>query len=309
MKILPVAFDSIGVRSMATLVRTENHCIFIDPAVALAPRRFGLPPTELELYAESLARERIKRAAKKCDVIFVSHYHYDHHPKPSDNELYEAVFTDKVVFAKNPNENVNFSAKRRGYIFTKKVRPICKALYWADDVFYDDLEFSPAVWHGNEGSKVGFVVMLHVYNKAMSLVYGSDAQNLADNKAKEWVIEKKPDLLIVDGFPTNFIGWRISQEKFEMATKNLIDVLERSSVKKIILEHHALRDLDYRKKLTLIFKKAEEINIEIQTFAEFIGLDNLFLEGHRKEIVKKTFMPKEKIDSIHAFLMERIKAF
>jgi len=37
MKVLPVAFDSFGARSMATYVETKDVKIFIDPAVALSP--------------------------------------------------------------------------------------------------------------------------------------------------------------------------------------------------------------------------------------------------------------------------------
>ena len=49
MKIKPLAFDSFGARSMCTLVETRDIKIVIDPSVALAPKRYGLPPHEMEL--------------------------------------------------------------------------------------------------------------------------------------------------------------------------------------------------------------------------------------------------------------------
>ncbi len=41
MNITPIAADSLGTRSMATFVETGDCGIFIDPAVSLAPRRYG----------------------------------------------------------------------------------------------------------------------------------------------------------------------------------------------------------------------------------------------------------------------------
>ncbi len=47
-RIVPLAFDSFGVRSMATFVETDNLRILIDPGVSLAPIRYGLEPHPLE---------------------------------------------------------------------------------------------------------------------------------------------------------------------------------------------------------------------------------------------------------------------
>jgi predicted metallo-beta-lactamase superfamily hydrolase len=43
-RIVPLAFDSFGVRSMSTFVETDDLRILIDPGVALAPIRYGLEP-------------------------------------------------------------------------------------------------------------------------------------------------------------------------------------------------------------------------------------------------------------------------
>ena len=47
-RIAPLAFDSFGVRSMATFVETDDLKVLIDPGVALAPVRYGLEPHPLE---------------------------------------------------------------------------------------------------------------------------------------------------------------------------------------------------------------------------------------------------------------------
>ena len=51
MKIIPIASDSLGVRSMATYVETKDCKILIDPSAALGPKRYGLPPHNKELEA------------------------------------------------------------------------------------------------------------------------------------------------------------------------------------------------------------------------------------------------------------------
>jgi len=50
-KIVPIAFDSLGVRSMATFGETADMKILIDPAAAPAPTRYGFPPHPVEWLA------------------------------------------------------------------------------------------------------------------------------------------------------------------------------------------------------------------------------------------------------------------
>ncbi|MDI6904455.1 MAG: hypothetical protein QMD13_03040 [Candidatus Bathyarchaeia archaeon] len=47
-RIVPLAFDSFGVRSMATFVETDDLRILIDPRVFLTPGSYGLEPHPLE---------------------------------------------------------------------------------------------------------------------------------------------------------------------------------------------------------------------------------------------------------------------
>ena len=54
MRVIPLAADSLGVRSMATYVEAGALRLLIDPGAALAPLRFGLGPTPDE--EEALTR-------------------------------------------------------------------------------------------------------------------------------------------------------------------------------------------------------------------------------------------------------------
>ena len=48
LKVAPLAFESLGARSSALSVETDDLKIVVDPAVSLAPKRFGLPPHTVE---------------------------------------------------------------------------------------------------------------------------------------------------------------------------------------------------------------------------------------------------------------------
>ncbi|MCD6477787.1 MAG: MBL fold metallo-hydrolase [Candidatus Aenigmarchaeota archaeon] len=291
MKVIPIAFDSFGVRSMSTLVMTKDANVYIDPGVALGPTRYGLPPTDAEYKALEFSRENIMKLCRDfADVVVVTHYHYDHHPFPDDREMYEACFSGKLVFAKDRMNNINLSGKNRGRIFEKNVRDIAKSLTWGDGTKAEFgktmIEFSPAVWHGDVGSRVGKVIMVYIQEGKNSFLFGSDAQGLADPDALSWFVKKDPDFAIIDGYPTIFVGWKMKKSNFDESKIHLKEALKKTKMKNMILEHHILRDVNYKEKMKDVFDTAKKLNKNIKTAAEYYGLDNLFLEAWRKEITK-----------------------
>ena len=102
MRIVPLAADSLGARSMATLVETPDVTILIDPSVRLAPYRYDLPPHETEEERQRTLWRTIKEAAKRADVLTVSHYHYDHH-----NPDAPSIFRGKTAFLKDGKVRIN----------------------------------------------------------------------------------------------------------------------------------------------------------------------------------------------------------
>jgi len=286
MLILPLAFDSFGVRSMATFVKTKDVSILIDGAVALGPKRYGLPPTKEEFEALEMCKKNIIEVGKLADILIVTHYHYDHHPYPWDENLY-SIYKGKIILAKNVNEEINKSGKIRGKIFENKVKRYSKIEY-ADNKSFEFgntfVSFSKAVWHGDVGSKVGKVIMVYVEEREESILFGSDAQSLADEEALKFVKEKNPKLLIVDGYPTVFVGWKMQEKNFLEAKENLKDAIRHTDAKKIIIDHHIVRDLNYREKIQDVFELGKDLKKEILTAAEFFKLENLFLEAWRREI-------------------------
>jgi len=286
MKVIPIAFDSIGVRSMATFVKTKDVNILIDGAAALGPNRYGLKPTIEEFKALEICRNLIVDVGKIADVMIVTHYHYDHHPHPQDEKLY-SIYRGKIILAKDVGKNINQSGRMRGKMFESMLKNSSKLEYVDGKSFEFGntlISFSKAVWHGDVGSSVGKVIMVYIEEGKDSVLFGSDAQSLADKEALNFVKEKNPKILIVDGYPTIFVGWRISEESFLKAKENLKEAIESVDSKKIVLDHHIVRDLYYKEKIGDVIELAESIGKKLLTAAEFLKLDNLFLEAWRKEI-------------------------
>lgn len=106
-----VWFDSLGAKSSCTLVITPDVKILIDPGVAIMHPTFPAPDTLKFEWLEE-GREAVRKASRKADVIVISHYHYDHFTD-FEKEIYEG----KLVLAKNPNEYINDSQRKRALRF------------------------------------------------------------------------------------------------------------------------------------------------------------------------------------------------
>lgn len=96
---------------MCTLVRTPDVSVLIDPGAAVMQPSFPATLAK-KIYWYERAKLAIKRAAKRADVVVVSHYHYDHFTD-FDRGLYEG----KLLLVKNPNEFINDSQRGRAEHF------------------------------------------------------------------------------------------------------------------------------------------------------------------------------------------------
>ncbi len=278
MRVRLVACDSMGVRSMCTRVEADGVVLVIDPSAALAPRRYGLPPHRLEWERLDEAWREIERACSDADVMVVTHYHLDHY-SPRRTYLYEG----KIVLLKSPEENVNFSQRRRGLFFTSELKNIAREIRYVDGakLKFDatTIEFSPPVPHGGEGTKLGYVIMVKVSeSKGDTMVFTSDISGPVYRPATEWIVKAKPKLVILDGPP---IYHERSEESLAEAVENMAQILGESSVEKLVLDHHALRDLSYREKLAPVFQAGEKLSKAVLTAAEYMGVEEKLLEASR----------------------------
>lgn len=282
LKVLPLAFDSFGVRSMATYVETKDMKVLIDPAVSLGPRRYGLPPHRLELERMDLTWNDIKNYASKCDLLIVTHYHYDHH-NPDDIDFYK----DKTLYIKDPKNNINKSQLERASHFLKELQGLPKAVEFADGRSFQHaattIKFSPPVYHGTN-SRLGYVLETSISCQGEKMVFSSDVEGPSLVEQADFILRENPDLLILDGPMTYMLGYRYSQESLARSVANITKIISETTVKVLILDHHLLRDQNYKAKLANVYECAEENGVRVLSAAEYVGREPDLLEARRKDL-------------------------
>jgi predicted metallo-beta-lactamase superfamily hydrolase len=281
MKIVPLAFDSLGIRSTATFVETDIK-ILIDPGASLGPSRYGLPPSEREIEKLEELSELVGEYAKTSDYLAISHYHYDHFFPQAE------FYKDKFLFLKDPKDKINRSQRRRAFELLNWIGGSPKKKFFADGKRFKfkktKLVFSPPVFHGGDNSRQGYVLMCSILYEREKLIHASDVQGPQLDFTTDWIIDENPDILILSGFPTMFLGFRVSKESMDKSNRNLLKILTQTKVNTIILDHHLVRDLNYKEKIQRVLDEAQKLGKRILTAAEFLGKEPEFLEAKRKEI-------------------------
>ncbi len=279
MKILPVAFDSIGVRSMATYIETKDVRIFIDPGIALSPDRYSLPPHRIELDRHRELWEKVKHWVDVSDIVVITHYHFDHH-----NPDEEAIYRNKDIFLKHPRESINFSQQERAAQFLRMTEQCAKNITVADGKTFTfgatRIEFSPPVFHGLS-SQMGYVVEVLI-EEDEKFIYTSDVQGPLNDEAVDFIIGAAPDSVIVDGPATYLVGSHYKKNDIIHAVENLKKIITQTPVKTLIIDHHLLRDMTWRDHITPLEKVKPDVRICCA--AEFLGVEENMLEARRKEL-------------------------
>ncbi|MGQ9624130.1 MAG: MBL fold metallo-hydrolase [Candidatus Bathycorpusculaceae bacterium] len=284
-KIVPLAFDSFGVRSMATFIETDDAKILIDPGVSLAPLRYGLEPHFLEWQRLDETWEEIKRYAENADALIVTHYHYDHHD-PSYPELYRG----KTVFIKHPTENINRSQRERAAAYLTAIEDLPKKIEFSDGRSFQfgktQVTFSRAVCHGTN-PRLGYVTEVSIKSGGEKFLHTSDVEGPSLQDQVDFILKEKPNVLFVDGPMTYMLGYRFSYKSLEISNTNLIKAIESKSLNTLVLDHHFLRDLNYKVRIKSVYEVAEKRGVAVVTAAEFVGRKIEMLEALRKELYAK----------------------
>jgi predicted metallo-beta-lactamase superfamily hydrolase len=293
-KVAPLAEESFGVRSMCTYIETSDVKILLDAGASLAPNRFRYPPHPQEYQAIAECRERISKAAEKADIITISHYHFDHHTPSytdwfcnwSSAEVAKKIYEGKLVLVKSYRSMVNFSQRRRGWMFKKTGGSYAERLEIADSRTFEfgntKLKFSDPVFHGSENSALGWVLMIAIECSDEKVLFASDVQGPMYTPTLDVILAEKPQLVIMGGPPTYLAGFRVKEGHVKQGMQNLESLVKK--VPTTILEHHILRDEKWRNLSRPIFDAASEIGHKVVTAAEFAGKENNLLEFRRREL-------------------------
>lgn len=293
-RVVPLAAESFGTRSMCTYIETTDICVLLDAGVSLCPFRFRLPPHPSEFRAIIEARSKIAKFAEKADVITISHYHFDHHTPSfedwlcnwTDSETARQIYGGKLVLTKNYRVDVNASQRRRGWVFEKTGGKHAKKLEFADckTVSFGEtkLKFSRPVFHGSPNTPLGWVLMTTIEREDERVLFASDVQGPMDNNTLRIILAEKPQLLIIGGPPLYLAGSRVDEQQILQGLKNL-EALAKS-VPFVVVEHHLLRDLEWRGSAKQVLESALDAGNKVVTAAEFLGKENRLLEANRKQL-------------------------
>jgi uncharacterized protein len=288
LKIIPLAFESLGVRSMATYIETDQK-ILVDPGTSLGAKRFGLPPWKTEFDALHETRSNIQEYAKSADIITISHYHYDHFTPftlgrflDSSPRYAQEIYQNKKMFIKNPEADINKNQKTRARSLLKNLKDVNRDITYSDGDSFDldntQISFSKALPHGSPGGRLGFLVALTIHYKKKTVMHASDVQGPISDKTKEHILKELPDILILSGPPLYLVGYAIKKDDVEKAKDNLIDICRE--IPQVVVDHHLLRDLrcfDFIKSLQ------DETENKVLVASELIGKKPNLLEARRKE--------------------------
>lgn len=276
MRVLPLAAESLGVRSMATYVEAGGVSLLLDPGASLAPARHGLPPADAEWEALRRANDRISAYATRAQVVFVSHYHEEHFR--SDPVSYAG----RRVLLKDPRRMVAGAQARRGGALwaalagQARVEAADGAVVRLDGV---ELAVSPPLPHGVEGTPLGYVVALVVSEPGehARFVFASDVQGPLSPVATAWIIRARPTLLYLSG-PPSYLEAEVGTAAIERGVDALLRIVAATGCR-VIMDHHALRDARFASRFERLWETGRVV-----TAAGHLGLAPTPLECRRRAL-------------------------
>jgi predicted metallo-beta-lactamase superfamily hydrolase len=284
MEVKLVAFESMGVRSMCTYVRTSDIAVLIDPGVA-CHNRSGIRPHPIEYEILVKKRAEILSLSRETDVFVISHYHIHHHSPQridlgttfSTKALADEINKDKILLCKDPRKNIVEIQRKRGLQFHRDYgtrSPRYEVCDGRDFVFgRTRVSFSQPLWHGPEGSSQGYVLGTRISDEEETIVHASDVQ-LLERGCVDWMLGQEPDLVITAG-PPLFDPERIKGNERSTALGFLGELSHH--VPHVVVDHHLLRARDWQEFLI-------EVKNGVMCAAEHEGVTPLPLESRRSSL-------------------------
>ncbi len=304
MEIKLLAFDSFGVRSMSTFIQTRDVLIHIDPAVSLAPQRYKLPPHRREVERLLECAREIEKHARDAEIIIVTHYHYDHHDPGKLIPI--EIYRNKIVYIKDPQNKINRSQMQRASRFLSLVKQVAKEIKIAEGsvitIGRTTIKISQAVPHG-VNDRLGYVVEVSIHDGEMKILYTSDVEGPPLEEQVKYILEEKPDIVILDGPMTYMLGFRYSKKALEASIQNIKKIID-IGVKTIVIDHHFMRDIKYRERLGDVYKYAEERGVKVMCAAEFMNRPIEMLEALRDKLYQEENAPGNIPENIKEILEE-----
>ncbi|MGY5859322.1 MAG: hypothetical protein RTU63_08125 [Candidatus Thorarchaeota archaeon] len=306
-EIIPVAAESLGVRSLCTMVRTPDVSILLDPSAALA-KRYALEPHPLEYEALRSSLEEIRTYANEASILSISHYHYDHIRPGFENYLYnmctrderKEMLTGKTVYAKDNRENINASQRRRGYYFMKDVKSVIEDIQWADSRAFHigdtKITYSAPLPHGPDKSPLGFVLATTIEYSGIRFLFAPDIQGPTSKDTLAYILSTEPDVAIIGGPPLYLNQFSASEAQSAFYS---LSHLTRT-IPTLVVDHHNMRGGDWDTWSRPLQRVCDETGNKLLSMAELAGKDAQCLESQRKQLYQDYPPSEEFLNWTHA---------
>lgn len=144
------------------------------------------------------------------------------------------------------------------------------------------LRFTRPLFHGIEYDRLGWVIGLVVECGGVKFLYTSDLQGPMLEDYAKWVIEEKPQILIIDGPATYLFGYMLNRINLKRAIANVKLIIQETSPRVLIYDHHLPRDIRYKERVAEIYQAAEKEGKKVLTAAEWFGKEPLILRLKRE---------------------------
>lgn len=132
------------------------------------------------------------------------------------------------------------------------------------------LRFKGPLFHGIEYSRVGWVFSTIVEYGGEKLVHSSDLNGPVIEDYARWIIEEKPDILILDGPMTYMLGYTLNLINFNRTLENALNIVENAECKLVIYDHHLPREPKFRERTKTVWEKARKLGVKMVTAAELL---------------------------------------
>ncbi|WFO76309.1 MBL fold metallo-hydrolase [Desulfurococcaceae archaeon MEX13E-LK6-19] len=125
-------------------------------------------------------------------------------------------------------------------------------------------------FHGLEYDRTGWITPVIIEKNNWKLFYTSDVMGPIIEDYAYYIINEKPDAIILDGPPTYLFPYMFNKINLNRAIENTIEII-KSHPQLIIYDHHLLREKRWRERVKQVFQAAEKEGVKLLTAAEYLG--------------------------------------